>query len=100
LGGSKCVAGNEHGPAIQSNYGDAFLKNRDFYYYKSKCYGNCSSNETASAGFVTPSNSSSLISISSKANISSAGLSIYSNPQYWGNAAQAQQNIQNIINNN
>jgi len=41
LGGSKCVAGNESGPTMKSNYADIFVKNRDFYYYNGKCYGNC-----------------------------------------------------------
>ena len=41
LGGSKCVKGNATGPTNMSNYGDIFLKNKDFYYYKNKCYGNC-----------------------------------------------------------
>ena len=41
LGGSKCVAGNESGPIMKSNYADIFIKNRDFYYYNGKCYGNC-----------------------------------------------------------
>lgn len=41
LGGSKCVAGNESGPTMKSNFADIFVKNRDFYYYHGKCYGNC-----------------------------------------------------------
>lgn len=41
LGGSKCVAGNESGPTMKSNFADIFIKNRDFYYYNGKCYGNC-----------------------------------------------------------
>lgn len=41
LGGQKCVSGNEKGPTVQANYSDFTIKNRDFYYYKSKCYGNC-----------------------------------------------------------
>ena len=41
LGGSKCVAGNAQGPISQLNYGDITVQNRDFYYYKGKCYGNC-----------------------------------------------------------
>jgi hypothetical protein len=41
LGGSKCVAGNIHGPMSRSNYIDPFLKNKDLYYYQGKCYGNC-----------------------------------------------------------
>jgi hypothetical protein len=42
LGGEKCVAGNMHGPSIKANYSDFLLVNRDYYYYKGKCYGNCS----------------------------------------------------------
>ena len=41
FGGSKCVAGNESGPIMKSNFADIFVKNRDFYYYNGKCYGNC-----------------------------------------------------------
>ena len=41
LGGSKCVAGNEAGPTIKSNYSDVSVLNRDYYYYQGKCYGNC-----------------------------------------------------------
>lgn len=41
LGGSKCVSGNENGPSYKTNYGDVFLRNKDFYYYQGKCYGNC-----------------------------------------------------------
>ena len=41
LGGEKCVAGNEYGPTNKSNYSDFLIKNRDFYYYKGKCHGNC-----------------------------------------------------------
>jgi hypothetical protein len=41
LGGSKCVSGNENGPTYKTNYGDVFLRNKDFYYYQGKCYGNC-----------------------------------------------------------
>ena len=41
LGGSKCVSGNERGPAVKSNYSDLFIPNRDYYYYQGKCYGNC-----------------------------------------------------------
>lgn len=41
LGGSKCVAGNESGPTMKSNYGDRSVVNRDVYYYQGKCYGNC-----------------------------------------------------------
>lgn len=41
LGGSKCVSGNESGPTMKTNYGDIFIKNKEFYYYQGKCYGNC-----------------------------------------------------------
>lgn len=42
FGGEKCVAGNENGPSIKSHYSDFLITNRDYYYYKGKCYGNCS----------------------------------------------------------
>jgi hypothetical protein len=42
LGGEKCVAGNQNGPSIKANYSDFLIVNRDYYYYKGKCYGNCS----------------------------------------------------------
>ena len=41
FGGSKCVAGNENGPTNASNYKDIFVRNKDYYYYQGKCYGNC-----------------------------------------------------------
>lgn len=41
FGGSKCVAGNAQGPTSNLNYGDITIRNRDYYYYKGKCYGNC-----------------------------------------------------------
>lgn len=41
LGGQKCVAGNESGPLMTANYTDYTLRNKDFYYYQGKCYGNC-----------------------------------------------------------
>jgi hypothetical protein len=41
LGGAKCVAGNKNGPIMKSNYNDVYLRNKDFYYYQGKCYGNC-----------------------------------------------------------
>jgi hypothetical protein len=41
LGGSNCVSGNELGPFKKTNYGDIFIRNKDFYYYQGKCYGNC-----------------------------------------------------------
>lgn len=42
LGGQKCVSGNENGPIMRSNYSDLAINNTDYYYYKGKCYGNCS----------------------------------------------------------
>ncbi len=43
LGGEKCVSGNESGPYMTANYTDPTLtaRNKDFYYYQGKCYGNC-----------------------------------------------------------
>jgi len=41
FGGSKCVAGNAQGPISKLYYGDITIRNRDYYYYKGKCYGNC-----------------------------------------------------------
>jgi hypothetical protein len=41
LGGQKCVAGNESGPIMKDNYSNFQIINKDFYYYKGKCYGNC-----------------------------------------------------------
>lgn len=46
LGGSKCVAGNESGPSFKYNYSNYLVKNRDYYYYNGKCYGNCPYYET------------------------------------------------------
>jgi hypothetical protein len=43
LGGQKCVSGNEAGPTMKANYSDFLVKNKDFYYYQGKCYGNCPS---------------------------------------------------------
>lgn len=43
LGGSTCVEGDAYGPKQKSNYGDIFIRNKDYYYYRGKCYGNCSS---------------------------------------------------------
>ena len=48
LGGSKCVAGNGYGPTTPSNYSDFTIQNRDFYYFKGKCYGNCYQNGASS----------------------------------------------------
>lgn len=41
LGGAKCVAGNQNGPTLKQNYGDAFVRNKDYYTHLGKCYGNC-----------------------------------------------------------
>lgn len=41
LGGSRCVGGNEKGPTMKANYSDITILNRDHYFYKGKCYGNC-----------------------------------------------------------
>lgn len=43
LGGQKCVSGNESGPTMKVNYSDFTVLNKDYYYYKGKCYGNCPS---------------------------------------------------------
>lgn len=42
LGGSKCVSGNEKGPYMKSNFTDPSVVNKDVYYFKGNCYGNCS----------------------------------------------------------
>lgn len=41
LGGSKCVSGNKLGPYNKLNYGDITVRDKDYYYYQGKCYGNC-----------------------------------------------------------
>ena len=41
LGGEKCVQGNEIGPKNKTVYSDTTIKNKDYYYYQGKCYGNC-----------------------------------------------------------
>ena len=41
FGGQKCVAGGISGPSIKSNYSDFLITNKDYYYFKGKCYGNC-----------------------------------------------------------
>jgi hypothetical protein len=41
LGGSTCVAGDQYGPTQKANYGDVFIRNKDYYYYRGKCFGNC-----------------------------------------------------------
>jgi len=43
LGGQKCVSGNQAGPTMKANYSDFLIRNKDFYYYQGKCYGNCPS---------------------------------------------------------
>jgi hypothetical protein len=42
FGGATCVAGDQYGPTQKTNYGDIFIRNKDYYYYRGKCYGNCS----------------------------------------------------------
>ena len=41
LGNETCVAGNEHGPSYEDHYRNPLINDRDYYYYKGKCYGNC-----------------------------------------------------------
>jgi hypothetical protein len=41
FGGSKCVSGNEKGPYMKSNFTDPTVVNKDVYYFKGSCYGNC-----------------------------------------------------------
>lgn len=41
VGGTHCVEGNETGPKNKVVYSDTTIKNRDVYYYKGDCYGNC-----------------------------------------------------------
>ena len=41
MGGQKCVYGNEFGPINKTIYSDTSIKNRDVYYYRGKCYGDC-----------------------------------------------------------
>jgi hypothetical protein len=41
IGNKKCVSGDENGPWLSSNYHDPSIKDRDYYYYKNKCYGSC-----------------------------------------------------------
>jgi hypothetical protein len=56
LGGKKCVAGNQFGPTMGSNYSDMLIPNRDYYYYSGKCYGNCEKiGEPYSGGYYGPS---------------------------------------------
>jgi len=41
VGGTHCVEGDEKGPKNKVIYSDTSIKNRDVYYYKGDCYGNC-----------------------------------------------------------
>ena len=41
LGNETCVSGNERGPSYQDHYRNPMIPNRDYYYYRGKCYGNC-----------------------------------------------------------
>jgi hypothetical protein len=41
VGGTHCVEGDEKGPKNKVIYSDTTIKNRDVYYYKGNCYGNC-----------------------------------------------------------
>lgn len=41
VGGIKCVEGDKSGPKNKVIYSDTTIKNRDVYYYKGECYGNC-----------------------------------------------------------
>lgn len=41
VGGTRCVAGNEGGPTIKSVFSDVTIPNRDYWYYRGKCSGNC-----------------------------------------------------------
>jgi len=41
VGGIKCVEGNKSGPTNKVIYSDTTIKNKDVYYYKGDCYGNC-----------------------------------------------------------
>ena len=47
IGGEKCVSGNSQGPTYKNNYSDFLIKNRDYYYFNNKCYGNCPYYEVA-----------------------------------------------------
>jgi hypothetical protein len=41
LGGAKCVGGTGNGPTMTGHYSDVTIRDRDYYYYQGKCYGNC-----------------------------------------------------------
>ena len=43
LNDNKCVAGNARGPIYKTEKNGEKI-NVDYYYYKNKCYGNCSTN--------------------------------------------------------
>jgi len=60
FGGSKCVSGNEQGPKIQANYSNIFIRNRDYYYYQGKCYGNCNKMPSPTVTCSTPSPTTSI----------------------------------------
>jgi len=79
LGGSKCVSGNRQGAYMKENYGDTTILNRDYYYFKGKCYGNCPSTNLSYIGLgpsemsrFIPDNSSNII----KTDVSSNTISI------------------------
>lgn len=57
LGGQKCVAGSEKGPYMTANYTDYTImpRNKDFYYYQGKCYGNCVGRTMSMISSVMPS---------------------------------------------
>lgn len=42
LGDQRCVQGNKQGPTNKGIYNDTTIKNKDAYYYRGKCFGNCS----------------------------------------------------------
>lgn len=67
LGGTKCVAGSAQGPTSKLNYGDITIRNRDFYYYKGKCYGNCVSNETTTTNTDTDADADADIGVAANA---------------------------------
>jgi hypothetical protein len=62
LGGEKCVAGDDSGPSVKSNYSDTTIINRDYYYYQGKCYGNCLDNRNKQSVIPPVPNSYSLLS--------------------------------------
>jgi hypothetical protein len=52
LGGNKCVSGDETGPRFQANYSDPSIVNKDVYYYRGKCYGNCDNTNPSSTPYL------------------------------------------------